>query len=176
MLKDELRRQRVFLSSDEEEALLRPVTYEDEDDLAYERVKGRLGWFQPALRNRFIRDGRPVALWRDYISTDEAEAGEPTLISALATRIIAWATRTSDRGAMLGTFASRALSTLGLLCALLGAYAWAHGEQAGGGVYVGVGLALLLGGNVTGRLTARRAEKLARHALSAQEKAIAGSS
>src|SRR5919106_4411761 len=100
MLAEELAAQRTFLSAEEEAALSRPMSYDDEDDLAWDRVRGRKSWFFSALRDRFIHDGRQVEGWRELIDREEAAAGgEPTFMTQLARQVLAWAARTSDRGA-----------------------------------------------------------------------------
>ena len=161
-LKDELRLQRTFLSSDEETALTRPLSYQDEDDLAFDRVKHRRLFFHTALRSRFINDGRPTAEWRRLVAEEEAAAGnEPTVTSHLATQVLEWAARTSDRGAMLGGFAARALRWAGMLAALLGAWGWWHGAPFGGAVFAAVGFILLVAGRIVGGLAAARVARLA---------------
>ncbi len=160
ILKDELRLQRVFLSSDEEVALARPLSYENEDDLAFDRVRHRRNWLLPMLRNRFIRDGRPIDLWRAYIAADEAAAGEPTFISGLATGVLEWAARTSDRGAMFAGFAARLLSFIALVWVFLGLYGWTHGGAIGGAVFVALGVACFFGGRSLGAFARRRTATL----------------
>ena len=155
-LKDELQLQRTFLSSDEEAALTRPLSYENEADLAFDRVKHRRTFFHTALRSRFINDGRPIEEWRRLVAEEEAAAGdEPTVISQLATQVLEWAARTSDRGAMLGGFAAKTLRWAGILAALLGGWSWWQGA-AGGAIFLAVGLVLLFAGRIVGNLAAER--------------------
>src|SRR5687767_10112493 len=85
MLADELAAQRTFLSAEEEASLDLPAAHDDEDNLAWQRVRGRRSWFFPALRDRYIRDGRPEQLWRSIIAEEESAAGGvPTFITHLA--------------------------------------------------------------------------------------------
>lgn len=166
ILKEELRRQRTFLSSDEEVALTRPLTYDNEDDLAFDRLKGRRHWFQPVLRNRFIRDGRPIAEWREYIAAEEAAAGgEPTIISSLATGVLEWTARTTDRGAMLGGFAAKTLSFFALVLLLLGAYSWTHDAAIPGAVVIVLALLVYAGGHMLGAMAKRRTADRTRQLL-----------
>ncbi len=166
MLREELRRQRIFLSSDEEAALARPLSYQNDDDLAFDRVRGRAAWFQPMLRNRFIRDGRPVARWREYILADEAAAGgERTVISHLARQVLEWAARTSDRGAMFGGFVARTFRWIGLILALFGLYSWSTGERLGAGILFTVVAVLLLASWAVARLAVARTALLTEQLL-----------
>jgi hypothetical protein len=166
MLHEELRNQRVFLSADEEAALTRPLSDDDEDDLALDRVKRRRTWFQPVLRNRFIRDGRPVAQWRDYIVAEEAAAGgEPTIISSLARGVLEWTARTGDRGAMFGGFASKALTAIAVVLFFVGAYGWAHGAAGAGAAFVVVALAAFVAGRIIAGVAARRTAGLTEQLL-----------
>ena len=172
ILRDELRRQRVFLSSDEEAALTRPLSYDDEDDLAFDRVKGRRSWLRPVLRNRFIRDGRPVGQWREYIRAEEAAAGgEPTLISNLASGVLEWTARTGDRGAMFGGFAAKTLTGVAVVLFLLGAYGWTHGATGGGAVFIVVALVALLAGRVIAGFARRRTTTLVEQLLAGEPEA-----
>jgi hypothetical protein len=166
MLQEELRNQRVFLSADEEAALTRPLSDEDEDDLALDRVKRRRSWLQPVLRNRFICDGRPVALWRDFIVAEEAAAGgEPTIISSLAMGVLEWTARTGDRGAMFGGFAAKALAAIAVVLFFVGAYGWAHGAAGAGAAFVVVALVAFVGGRLMGGFAARRTASLTEQLL-----------
>jgi hypothetical protein len=166
MLQEELRNQRVFLSADEEAALTRPLSDDDEDDLALDRVKRRRSWFQPVLRNRFIRDGRPVALWRDYIVAEEAAAGgEPTIISSLATGVLEWTARTGDRGAMFGGFSAKALTAITIVLFFLGVFGWAHGAAGAGAAFVVVALVAFVGGRILAGVAAGRTAGLTEQLL-----------
>jgi hypothetical protein len=160
ILRDELAAQRTFLSSDEEQALERPASYENEDDLAWERLRGRRAWLFPPLRDRFIRDKRPVERWRAMIEAEEAAAGEPTFITQMAEQVLEWSVRTSDRGAMMAHFAARALRWLGILFALLGAYAWFNGAPTPGAIVGIAGALFILAGGAMGRVGKRRAAQL----------------
>ncbi|HEU5316913.1 MAG TPA: hypothetical protein VFX49_12465 [Chloroflexota bacterium] len=161
MLAQELAAQRTFLSSEEEGALTHPVSYDNEEDLAWDRVRGRKTWFFSALRDRFIRDGRRSAEWRELIRREEAEAGgETTYVSQLARQVLEWATRTSDRGAMMTGFAATAARMVGLLLALLGAWAYFNGGQTPGLMVGAFGALLVLAGGALGVAAKRRVRKL----------------
>src|SRR5688500_12381381 len=135
MLADELAAQRTFLSAEEEEALTLPAAHDDEENLAWQRVRGRRSWFFPALRDRFIRDGRQEAAWRAMIVEEEAAAGgEPTFITHLATQVLEWAARTSDRGAMMAGFAAKTLRIVGVLLLLFGGWSYLNGAPMGGAI------------------------------------------
>ena len=71
ILRAELERQRQFLSAEEERVLLKPARYENEDDLALDLVKRRQHTFVPILRDRFVRDGRPLEQWWDVLAEEE---------------------------------------------------------------------------------------------------------
>jgi hypothetical protein len=173
MLAEELAAQRTFLSAEEAAALERPVSYENEDDLAWDRIRGRRTWFFSALRDRFIRDGREVGRWRELIVREEIDAGgEPTFVSQLARQVMQWAVRTSDRSAMLAGFAAKASRVLGLLLALLGGWAYFNGAPAPGAVVGGVGLLAVGAGSAFGAVAARRVRQLSAPNLApAREKA-----
>src|SRR5829696_2540063 len=130
MLAEELAAQRTFLSSEEEAALAHPLSYDNEDDLAWDRVRGRKTWFFSALRDRFIRDGRDIQRWRGLIESEEGTTGgEATFVSQLARQVLEWAARTSDRGAMMAGFAAKAARTVGPLLAVLGAWSYFNGAE-----------------------------------------------
>jgi hypothetical protein len=161
MLAEELAAQRTFLSSEEEAALTHPLSYDNEEDLAWDRVRGRRTWFFSALRDRFIRDGRRTEVWRDLIRREEAEVGgEPTYVSQLGRQVLEWATRTSDRGAMLAGFAAKVSRTVGLLLALLGAWAYFNGAATPGIVVGTFGAALVVAGGGFGAVAKRRVRRL----------------
>ncbi|CAA9243528.1 MAG: hypothetical protein AVDCRST_MAG77-1806 [uncultured Chloroflexi bacterium] len=160
ILRDELAAQRTFLSTDEERALERPATYENEDDLAWERLRGRRSWLFPPLRDRFIRDKRPMAQWQAMIAAEEAAAGGPTFISQMAEQVLEWAVCTSDRGAMMAGFAARALRWLGIILIALGAYSWSTGSPTPGAIAAGIGAAFVLAGRAAGRFGKRLAAQL----------------
>ena len=160
MLREELTRRRVFLSSDEERALTRPAQYDDETDLAWVRVRRRRSTFYGALRGRFLFDGKPLDEWRRHVADDEAAAGGPTFVSQIARQVLEWAVRTADRGAMIGGFAGRALRWLGLLVVLLGLFGCYQGAALGGAIVLVAGLALVLAGRVVGSLAAGRVAAL----------------
>jgi hypothetical protein len=164
ILKNELAGQRIFLSSDEEQALSYPMSYADEDDLAWDRIKHRRTFFFPMLRTYYIREHRPTERWKAMIGEEEAEAGEPTFISHMARQVLEWEALTSDRGAMALGFAAKAFSWIDTLLALLGAYGYFNGAQVPGGIVVGMGLLFLLASRVFGRYAARRAATLTREA------------
>jgi hypothetical protein len=161
LLQEELTRQRTFLSADEAAVLTRPVSFADEHDLAWERVQRRRRPLYGALRNRFIREGKPIDAWRALVAEDEAAAGGPTIISQLATQVLEWAARTSDRGAMIGGFAAKTLRWAGVVLLLLGLYGCYQGAGGRGLIFIGLALVLLLAGRIVGNLTAERAATLA---------------
>jgi hypothetical protein len=161
MLAEELAAQRTFLSSEEEAALAHPLSYDNEEDLAWDRVRGRRTWFFSALRDRFIREGRDVERWRQMIEGEEGAAGgEPTYISQLGRQVLEWAARTSDRGAMMAGFAAKTARTVGLLLALLGGWSYFNGAQAPGVVVGGLGLLLIAAGSAFGAVAKRRVRRL----------------
>lgn len=160
MLQDELAAQRVFLSSDEAKALERLASYDNEDDLAWERLRGRRAWLFPPLRDRYIRDKRPLDAWRNMILAEEQAAGGPTFITQMATQVLEWSLRTSDRGAMMTFFAARALRWLGILLVALGAYAWWTGALAPGAIVAVAGVIFMLAGRAFARAGARRSAAL----------------
>ena len=163
MLADELAAQRTFLSAEEEAALTLPAAHDDEDDLAWQRVRGRRSWFFPALRDRFIRDGRRAEVWHAMIAEEEAAAGgEPTFITHLAAQVLEWAARTSDRGAMMAGFAATSLRILGGLLLLLGGWSYLNGAPTGGALVGGVGLAFILASVIARRYAVRRVSSLRR--------------
>jgi hypothetical protein len=160
LLKDELAVQRTFVSSDEEIALQRPVSYDDENDLAWDRIKHRRLVFFTALRERFIQDGRPLEELRAMIAAEEAWAGEPTYVTQLATQVLEWATRTSDRGAMLGGFAAKTARWAGIVLVLLGAFALFNGNRAGGIAFLVLGVVLFAVSRALTSFTAQRTAAL----------------
>jgi hypothetical protein len=158
---EELRRQRTFLSSDEASALTMPVEHLDDENLALDRVRRRRLWIFTALRDRFIRDGRPFDDWLDVIESEEAAAGGETLITQLARQVLEWSIRSSDRGTMLGGFASSAMRWIGLILLALGGWSWYQGAAPFVvGVTFVVGAALLIGAVVVGRLAVARGGRL----------------
>lgn len=167
ILKEELTQQRTFISSDEETALERPATYANEDDLALDRVKRRRSTFYGVLRDRFLRDAKPLDEWRRLVQEEEAAAGGQTIISQLASQVLEWAARTSDRGAMIGGFAAKTLRWIGMILFLLGAYGWFQGAPTGGAIVIAVALVLLLTGRIVGHLAAERVQMLAQRVRSA---------
>jgi hypothetical protein len=164
ILKNELASQRIFLSSDEERALTYPMSYADEDDLAWDRIRHRRTFFFPMLRTYYIREHRPTERWKGMIVAEEAEAGEQTFISQMARQVLEWEATTSDRGAMAVGFAAKTMTWLGVLLALLGAYAYFNGGQIPGAIVVGIGLLFLLAGRVCGGYAAKRVAALTREA------------
>ena len=163
MLADELAAQRTFLSAEEEASLTLPASHDDEDNLAWQRVRGRRSWFFPVLRDRFIRDGRRHDEWQSIIAQEEAEAGgRPTFITQLAAQVLEWAARTSDRGAMMTGFAAKSLRIVGLLLLLLGGWSYLNGAPVGGAIVAGVGLLFVAGGVAAARVAARRVSSLLR--------------
>jgi hypothetical protein len=132
ILKDELLVQRVFLSSDEERALDRESDGADDGDLAYERVKARRYLFYAALRDRFIYDGRPTDQWLDWIDEAERKAGgSATIVTALATRVVEWSVRATDRKAMAMGFVTGITRWLGIVMITLAVWAWSRAIVGG---------------------------------------------
>ena len=165
MLADELAAQRTFLSAEEEESLTLPAAHDDEDNLAWQRVRGRRSWFFPVLRARYLRDGRQQDAWRAMIAQEEAAAGgQPTFITQLATQVLEWAARTSDRGAMMAGFAARSLRIVGLLLLLLGGWSYMNGAPTGGAIVGAVGLVFVAVSVAASRVAARRVSLLLRSA------------
>ena len=165
MLADELAAQRTFLSAEEEASLTLPAAHDDEDNLAWQRVRGRRGWFFPVLRDRYIRDGRQQETWRALIAQEEAEAGgQPTFITQLAMQVLVWAARTSDRGAMMAGFAAQSLRIVGLLLLLLGGWSYLNGAPTGGTIVGGFGLLLVVVSVAAARVASRRVSLLLRSA------------
>jgi hypothetical protein len=160
LLSDELAAQRVFLSGDEATALDRPATYDDERDLAWDRVKHRRLVFYTALRERFIQERRPADLWRAMIEAQERAAGEPTFVTQIAWQVLEWAARTSDRGAMMAGFVAKALRWLGIVLLLLGAWSWFQGLPAAALSVGAAGLGFVALGAIAGSFAGRRAAAL----------------
>ena len=172
MLADELAAQRTFLSAEEAASLTLPAAHDDEDNLAWQRVRGRRSWFFPVLRDRFIRDGRQEEMWRAMIAEEEAEAGgEPTFITHMARQVLAWAARTSDRGAMMAGCAATSLRIAGLLLLLFGGWSYLNGAPTGGAIVGGVGLLLMLVSVALARAAARRVSSLLREGAAARRPA-----
>jgi hypothetical protein len=158
---EELRRQRTFLSTDEADALTLPAEHEDEENLALDRVRRRRLWIYTSLRDRYIGDGRPVDDWLAMIEAEEAVAGGETIITRMARQVLEWSVRTSDRGAMLGGFAARAMRWIGIVLLLLSAWSWLQGASPFAVATTGViALGLLAGSVVLGRRAAARAAHL----------------
>ena len=165
MLADELAAQRTFLSAEEEASLTLPASHDDEDNLAWQRVRGRRAWFFPVLRDRFIRDGRRDDAWRAMIAQEEAEAGgQPTFITQLATQVLDWAARTSDRGAMMAGFIATSLRILGAALLLLGGWSYLNGAPTGGTIVAIAGLVLVGVSVAAARIAAKRINLLLRSA------------
>ena len=165
MLADELAAQKTFLSAEEEASLTLPAAHDDEDNLAWQRVRGRRSWFFPVLRDRFIREGRRHDAWRAIIAQEEAEAGGvPTFITQLATQVLEWAARTSDRGAMMAGFLAKSLRIAGLLLLLLGGWSYLNGAPMGGAIVAAVGGVVVLASVAAARVAARRVSWLLRSA------------
>lgn len=135
MLREELGLQRRFLSSDEERVLLAPASYENEEDLALDRVKDREHAFQFALRDRFLRDGRPQRDWWSWVKEAATEQGHRDRLDAIVLQVLDWSARTSDQAAMLGGFAATALLWFALATLVLAL------EAAREALFVGVPLA-----------------------------------
>ncbi len=165
ILKDELTVQRVFLSTDEARALGRDADGDDDGDLAYERVKARRYLFFAALRDRFVLDGRPVDQWLDWIADEERLAGgRPTVASALASRVVEWSIRATDRKSMAMGFIAATARWLAMAILALGAWAWSRDLGPATWVLVAVGIA----GWVVARLVARATERHVRATIAAE--------
>jgi hypothetical protein len=167
MLADELAAQRTFLSAEEEASLDLPAAHDDEDNLAWQRVRGRRSWFFPALRDRYIREGRPEQLWRSIIAEEESAAGGvPTFITHLATQVLEWAARTSDRAAMMAGFAATSLRIVGVLLVLFGGWSYLNGAPTGGVIVGIVGLLCVAASAALTKMVKRRVNLLLRGATS----------
>jgi hypothetical protein len=154
ILKDELLVQRVFLSSDEERALDRESEGADDGDLAFERVKARRYLFYAALRDRFIYDGRPIDQWLNWIAEAERmSGGAPTIISALATRVVEWSIRATDRKSMAMGFVAGAIRWLGITLLTLAVWAWSREIGPATWVLATVGGAAWFGARALSRAT-----------------------
>lgn len=156
ILREELQARRTFLSTDEVAALSRAATVEDEEDLALVRVRRRRSVFNSVLRSRFIRDGKPVAVWRGYIEEEEADSDAPTVISQHGRRVLEWAVRTADREAMASGFASRLLRWIGIVALLWGLYSCATSDTAPGLMSLAVAAICLVAAQVLGNLASDR--------------------
>lgn len=155
ILKDELTVQRVFLSSDEERALDRIAEDTDGGDLAFERVKARRYLFYAALRDRFVYDGRPIRQWLEWIAAAETIAGEkPTIITVLATRVIEWSIRASDRMSMILGFATGLVRWFAMFLLALGGWAWTRDFAPAWWVICVLGLCSWFGARFLKRFTA----------------------
>ena len=120
ILRTELERQRQFLSEEEEQVLLKPASYESEDDLALDSVKRRQHTFVPILRDRFVRDGRPLEQWWDVLAEEERLPEDRTMIGAMVVQVLDWSARTSDQKAMMGGFGSKLLLVAAVLIGFFG--------------------------------------------------------
>lgn len=165
ILKEELLVQRIFLSSDEEQALDHPLSFDDESDLAWDRIKHRRLIFYGALRDRFIHDRRPADEWRQFIRVEETRTGEPTYVTHLATQVLEWSVRTSDRGAMFGGFIAKLFSWIGTFLLILAGFGWFQGfGTASVVVLIILALLFMLAGRIAGSLVAERVATLIRQA------------
>jgi AcrR family transcriptional regulator len=161
ILKDELLVQRVFLSSDEERALDREADAPDDGDLAFERVKARRYLFYAALRDRFVYDGRPIDQWLDWIAeAEERVGGVPTIVTALATRVIEWSIRATDRKSMAMGFCAGTTRWLGIALLTLALWAWSRDIGPATWVLAGVGGAAWVGARQIARATETHVRQL----------------
>jgi hypothetical protein len=174
ILSAELRKQRTFLSSDEEAALARPLPPEGDDtsgadgpeavseeDMALDRVRRRRLVFFTALRDRFIHEGRPLVAWGDMVAREEAAAGGTTMATQVAREVLEWGVRTSDRGAMLGGFSAKMLRWMGIILVLFGGWSLFQGARpVAVAIVVAVALLFLLFARILGNLSAERAATL----------------
>ncbi len=163
LLKDELTVQRVFLSSDEERALNRIADDADGGDLAFERVKARRYLFYAALRDRFVYDGRPIRQWLTWIADAESSTGDkPTIITALATRVVEWSIRASDRASMFLGFATGLVRWFAFFLLALGGWAWTRDFAPAWWVICALGLCFWLGARFLKRFTDRHVSAVVR--------------
>ena len=160
ILRTELERQRQFLSEEEERVLLQPASYESEDDLALDSVKRRQHSFVPILRDRFVRDGRPLEQWWDVLAEEERLPEDRTMIGAMVVQVLDWSARTSDQKAMMGGFASKLLLVAAVLIGFFATFTLAVGAWPAGIVLLVITAALWIGARVLGQLTAERVGEL----------------
>ena len=160
ILRTELERQRQFLSEEEERVLLQPASYESDDDLALDSVKRRQHTFVPILRDRFVRDGRPLEQWWDVLAEEERLPEDRTMIGAMVVQVLDWSARTSDQKAMMGGFASKLLLVAAVLIGFFATFTLAVGAWPAGIVLLVVAAALWIGARVLGQLTAERVGEL----------------
>ncbi len=160
ILRTELERQRQFLSAEEERVLLKPALYESEDDLALDSVKRRQHTFVAILRDRFVRDGRPLEQWWDVLAEEEGLSGDRTVIGNMVVQVLDWSARTSDQKAMMGGFASKLLLVAAVLIGFFATFTIAVGAWPVGIVLLVITAALWIGARVLGQLTAERVGEL----------------
>ena len=160
ILRAELERQRQFLSAEEEQVLLKPARYENEDDLALDSVKRRQHTFVPILRDRFVRDGRPLEQWWDVLAEEERLPEDRTMIGAMVVQVLDWSARTSDQKAMMGGFGSKLLLVAAVLIGFFATFTLAVGAWPAGVVLLVITAALWIGARVLGQLTAERVSEL----------------
>ena len=160
ILRTELERQRQFLSAEEERVLLKPALYESDDDLALDLVKRRQHTFVAILRDRFVRDGRPLEQWWDVLAEQEGLSGHRTMVGAMVVQVLDWSARTSDQKAMMGGFASKLLLVAAVLVGFFATFTLAVGAWPVGVVLLVIAVALWIGARVLGQLTAERVGEL----------------
>ena len=160
ILRTELERQRQFLSAEEEQVLLKPALYESDDDLALDLVKRRQHTFVAILRDRFVRDGRPLEQWWDVLAEQEGLSGDRTMVGAMVVQVLDWSARTSDQKAMMGGFASKLLLVAAVLIGFFATFTLAVGAWPAGIVLLVITAALWIGARVLGQLTAERVGEL----------------
>ncbi len=160
ILRTELERQRQFLSAEEARVLLKPALYESEDDLALDSVKRRQHTFVAILRDRFVRDGRPLEQWWDVLAEEEGLSGDRTMVGAMVVQVLDWSARTSDQKAMMGGFASKLLLVAAVLIGFFATFTIAVGAWPVGIVLLVITVALWIGARVLGQLTAERVGEL----------------
>ncbi|MAG35567.1 MAG: hypothetical protein CL878_04890 [Dehalococcoidia bacterium] len=160
ILRTELEQQRQFLSAEEEQVLLRPATYESDDDLALDRVKRRQHTFVAILRDRFVRDGRPLEQWWDLLVAQETMHGYRTMVGAMVVQVLDWSARTSDQTAMMGGFASKLLLVAAVLAGFFAVFTLAVGAWPAGIVMLVITSVFWVGARVLGQLTAGRVGEL----------------
>lgn len=156
ILRTELERQREFLSAEEEQVLLKPGTYENDNDLALDRVKRRQHNFVAILRNRFVRDGRPLETWWDLLVDQEIAQGYRTMVGAMVIQVLDWSARTSDQKVMMGGFASKLLSVAAIFSGFMTTFTLAVGAWPPGIVMFFITVSFWIGSRVLGQKTADR--------------------
>ena len=100
-------------------------------------MKRRQHTFVPILRDRFVRDGRPLEQWWDVLAEEERLPEDRTMIGAMVVQVLDWSARTGDQKAMMGGFASKLLLVAAVLIGFFATFtlavgAWPAGDRATG--------------------------------------------